>query len=105
MSRATTSRDAEWLNQSAAARRIGLSPSMLSRLARRVGGLYAPASVGLPGQAVGRRPAMRYHARQVEILSGVMLGELSWEDGCAQWDTERALLGARARLGCREEVA
>ena len=58
--------DSIFMNQSRAARFLGVSPSHLNRLASGRGGLYAPAC------RHGRLAL--YHARQVALIARVWVG-------------------------------
>ena len=85
----TKSIEQAWLNQTAAARYLGISPSMLCKLAKQKGGVYAPTR-GLPG--VPEAKVVRYHIEQLRLLDRVSLGELSLADADQCWEVRRQRL-------------
>jgi len=88
-----------YVNQSQAARRLGLDKSVLSRLAR-AHPLYAPAVTGIPGANNLGTQTVRYHRDQLALIEAVMLGTMELETAWLEWQVRRREIGrlAPARL-------
>jgi len=88
--------EGRWYSQTQAARRLGLAQETLSRYGREEE-LFAPA-VRAPfgaGTPLGRR-LVRYHAEQLEIIEGFLVGNVDAETARLRWAVARRRIGGTA---------